>query len=89
MKEKFRRNSGQKLLYGSAHIFNQSPTFSVRDITPQEAWSERKSVVDHFRIFGCIAYAHVPDERRKKLEDRSLKCVFLGVNETSKDIQTL
>ena len=53
-------------------------------MTPQEAWSGRKPAVDHFRIFGCIAYAHVPDEKRKKLEDKSLKCVFLGVSETSK-----
>ena len=68
----------------SVHILNRSPTFSVRDMTPQEAWSGRKPAVDHFRIFGCIAYAHVPDEKRKKLEDKSLKCVFLGVSETSK-----
>ena len=53
-------------------------------MTPQEAWSGRKPAVDHFRIFGCIAYAHVPDEKRKKLEDKSLKCVFLGVSGTSK-----
>ena len=68
----------------SVHILNRSPTFSVRDMTPQEAWSGREPAVDHFRIFGCIAYAHVPDEKRKKLEDKSLKCVFLGVSETSK-----
>ncbi|XP_022998981.1 uncharacterized protein LOC111493510 [Cucurbita maxima] len=55
-----------------------------RYMTPQEAWSGRKTVVDHFRIFGCIEYAHIPDEKRKKLEDKSLKCVFLGVSEISK-----
>ncbi|KAK3012760.1 hypothetical protein RJ639_008108 [Escallonia herrerae] len=32
----------------------------------------------------CIAYAHVPDEKRKKLDDKSEKCVFLGVSEVSK-----
>ena len=53
-------------------------------MTPQEAWSGRKPAVDHFRIFGCIAYAHVPDETRKKLENKSLKCVFLEVSKTSK-----
>ena len=66
------------------HILNRNPTFSVRDMTPQKVWSGRKPAVDHFRIFGCIAYAHVPYEKRKKLEDKSLKCVFLGVSETSK-----
>ena len=46
--------------------------------------SGRKPATDHFKIFGYIAYAHIHDERRKKLEDKSLKCVFLGVCETSK-----
>ena len=73
-----------KAVVWSVHILNRSPTFSVRDMTPQEAWSGRKPAVDHFRIFGCIAYAYIPDEKRKKLEDKSLKCVFLGVSETSK-----
>ncbi|KAK2989971.1 hypothetical protein RJ640_004134 [Escallonia rubra] len=63
---------------------NRSPTFAVQDMTPEEAWSGRRPAVDHFRIFGCIAYAHVPDAKRKKLDDKSEKCVFLGVSEVSK-----
>lgn len=68
----------------SVHILNRSPTFSVKNMTPEEAWNGIKPSVDHFRIFGCIAYAHVPDERRKRLDDKAEKCVFLGVNESSK-----
>lgn len=63
---------------------NRSPTFSVQNMTPEEAWSEKKPVVNHFRIFGCIAYAHVPDQRRTKLEDKRVKCIFLGVSDQSK-----
>jgi hypothetical protein len=40
--------------------------------------------VKHFRVFGCVAYTHVPDARRKKLDDKSVKCIFLGVSEESK-----
>ncbi|XP_033510506.1 uncharacterized protein [Nicotiana tomentosiformis] len=50
----------------------------------EEAWTRRKPVVDHFRIFGCIAYAHALDAKRKKLDDRGEKCIFLGVSEASK-----
>jgi hypothetical protein len=50
-------------------------------MTPEEAWNGRKPSVDHFKVFGCIAYAHVPDEKRKKLDDKGEKCVFLGINE--------
>lgn len=68
----------------SIYLLNRSPTIAVRDRTPEEAWSGRRPSVDHLRIFGCIAYAHVPDEKRKKLDDKGEKCVFLGVSEQSK-----
>jgi hypothetical protein len=51
---------------------------------PQEAWSGTKLNVAHLRTFGCIAYAHVPSKLRKKLDDRSEKCIFTGYSETSK-----
>ena len=53
-------------------------------MAPEEAWSGRKPTIDHFKIFGCIAYAHIPDEKRKKHDDKGEKCVFLGVSEVSK-----
>jgi len=68
----------------SIHMLNRSPTFSVQNRTPEKAWSGRKPAVDHFRIFCCIAYAHVPDEKRKNLDDKGEKCVFLGISECSK-----
>lgn len=40
--------------------------------------------MDHFRIFGCISHVHVPDSKRIKLDDKSLKCIFFGVSEESK-----
>jgi len=68
----------------SIHVLNRSPTFSVQNRTPEEAWSGRKPAVDHFKIFGCIAYTHVLDEKRKKLDDKGEKCVFLSISECSK-----
>lgn len=35
-------------------------------------------------MFGCISYAHVPSQHRKKLDDRSVKCILLSVSEESK-----
>ncbi|GKU89317.1 hypothetical protein SLEP1_g3470 [Rubroshorea leprosula] len=48
----------------SVHILNRSPTSPLPDLTLEEAWSGRRPAVDYFRIFGCIAYAHVPDQKR-------------------------
>jgi hypothetical protein len=45
---------------------------------PQEAWSGTKLNVAHLRTFGCIAFSHIPSELRKKLDDRSEKCILLA-----------
>eukprot|EP00268_Persea_americana_P034969 TRINITY_DN34554_c2_g2_i10.p3 TRINITY_DN34554_c2_g2~~TRINITY_DN34554_c2_g2_i10.p3 ORF type:complete len:198 (-),score=47.61 TRINITY_DN34554_c2_g2_i10:1828-2421(-) len=66
------------------HILKRSPTFSVKNKTPEEAWSGIKPSVDHFKVFGCIAHAHVPDCKRTKLDDKSIKRVLLGIGKESK-----
>jgi hypothetical protein len=66
------------------HILNRCPTFAVKYITLEEAWSRSKPSVSHFKVFGCIALAHVPDSLRKKLDDKSMVCVHLGISEESK-----
>jgi hypothetical protein len=43
-----------------------------------------KAKLAHLRTFEYIAYTHIPFELRKKLDDRSEKCIFTGYNETSK-----
>ena len=32
----------------------------------------------HLKIFGCEAFVHIPKENRTKLDDKSMKCIFLG-----------
>lgn len=51
---------------------------------PQQAWSGKHHSVSHFRVFGCIAYAHVPKEIRSKLDDTSEEYIFIGYDEQSK-----
>lgn len=40
--------------------------------------------VDHFCVFGCVAHVHIPDNQIRKLDDKSLQCVLLGVSNESK-----
>ncbi|PNX60579.1 cysteine-rich receptor-like protein kinase 25-like protein, partial [Trifolium pratense] len=68
----------------ATYVMNMSPTLSVKDMTPEEAWSGRKPSVHHFKVFGCVAHVHIHDSQRKKLDDKSKKCVLLGVSEESK-----
>jgi len=34
--------------------------------------------VNHLRIFGSKDFAHIPKEDRRKLDAKSIKCIFLG-----------
>jgi hypothetical protein len=67
----------------STYLLNRCPTKSVENMTSQEAWSNYKPSVAHLRIFGCLPYSQVPKSKRKKLDDRGEKCIFLGYSENS------
>jgi hypothetical protein len=47
-------------------------------MTPEEKFTSKKPNVSHFKVFGCIAYVHVPDEKRSKLDPKADKCIFIG-----------
>ncbi|CAL0318234.1 unnamed protein product [Lupinus luteus] len=65
------RNFWPEAVNWSIHLLDRNPTFAVKNMTPEEAWKGHKPSVEHFRIFGCITYAHVPDQKRKKLDDKA------------------
>ncbi|KAA0063962.1 integrase [Cucumis melo var. makuwa] len=50
-------------------------------MTPYEAWCGEKSSVSHLRVFGSIAYSHIPNQLRGKLDDKSEKCIMVGIND--------
>ena len=62
----------------TVHLLNISPTRAVQDITPFEAWRGMKPTVSYLRIFGCIAYSMINSQNRQKLDDKSVKCIFIG-----------
>lgn len=70
-----------ELIHTTIYILNRTPTKVFLNITLEEAWSERKPTISHFRIFGCNAYAHIPNERRRKLLRKSEKCIMVGYSE--------
>lgn len=64
----------------SVYVLNRSPTFAVKNITPQEAWSKVGRSINHFKIFRCITYAHVLGKKRTKLDDKSVFLLGLMKN---------
>ncbi|KAJ3691459.1 hypothetical protein LUZ61_020623 [Rhynchospora tenuis] len=68
----------------AVYLQNRCPTASLENMTPQEAWCSVKPVVSHLKVFGSVAYMHIPDQRRTKLDDKSKKLIFIGYDERSK-----
>ena len=65
-------------------LMNMCPTKVLHTITPYEAWHGRKPSIAHFHDFGCLAYSLVPQQRRKKLDDKAVKCIFVDYSAKSK-----
>ena len=59
------------------------------DQTPQEAWSGQKPTISHLKVFGSVAYAHLPDQQRTKLEDKRKRYIFIGYDEKTKGYKLL
>ena len=57
-----------KAVATSSYLLNRCLPRSVQNITSYEAWCGRKPNISHLRVFGCIAYAHVPN-----IDDKSVK----------------
>lgn len=65
-------------------IKNKSPSKAVRGTTPEEKWSGKKVNLSDLRVFGCVAYAMIPYEKRKKLDPKSRKYIHVGYCSESK-----
>ena len=50
---------------------------AVHGMMPGEKCTCKKLDISHLKVFSCIAYVHVPDERRTKLDPRAEKCIFI------------
>jgi hypothetical protein len=46
--------------------------------TPHEVWSGKNPLVPHLKVFGCDAFFHVPKEKKRKLDKKTVKCIFIG-----------
>ncbi len=62
----------------TVYIMNRTPTTAVHGMTPEEKFTGKKPNVPHLKVFGCIAYVHVPDEKISKLNPKAKKCIFIG-----------
>ena len=67
----------------AVYVLNRAKS-SVSTVTPFESWFCKKPDISHLRVFGSIAFIHVPKAQRRKLDSKSLKCFFVGYSLTQK-----
>ena len=74
---------------GSAvYLINRVPSSVLNFKRPLDALSHHFTLnfVNHLppHIFGCVIYVHLHPHQQTKLENRVMKCVFVGYNTTQK-----
>lgn len=62
----------------TAYLINRCPSSAINFKNPVEHWSGQPADYSGLRIFGCLAYAHV---KQDKLDARARRCVFIGYPE--------
>jgi len=67
-----------KVVAITVYIMNLTSTTVVHGMTLKEKITGKKPDVSHLKVFGCIAYVHVPDEKKSKLDPKAKKCIFIG-----------
>ena len=68
----------------AVYLHNRSPTATLKYTTPYELLFQQKPDVSNLRVFGCITFAHIPENQRHKLDKKALKTIFVGYPEGTK-----
>ena len=58
---------GPKAISIDVYIMSKTPTTIVHCMMLEEKYTRTKPYILHLKVFGCIAYVDVPNERRTKL----------------------
>jgi len=68
----------------AVYLINRTPSRVLDYKTPYELWHGHKPNLSNLRIFGCAAYAKIPEKLLKKQDFKSNRMIFLGFEPGSK-----
>ena len=71
---------GDAVLTG-AHIHNRILSQSHNNTSPIVFWTGKAPTIGHFRVFGSTDWVHVPKERRRKQDAKSIRGILVGCEE--------
>src|ERR1043165_9137323 len=67
----------------ATYILNKYSTKKLEIITLEKCCSGVKPSLSHLKVFGSIAHRHVPDQLRRKLDDKSSQMILVGYHSTT------
>ena len=76
-----------KALWGEAvvtatYVLNRCLIQQLKNQVLESVWLGKTPSVKHMRFFASTCYRHIPDQTRKKLDDKSEHMIFVGYNPT-------
>jgi hypothetical protein len=60
------------------YTINRLPSLAILNSTTLERWMRKTLDISHLRMFGCLVFALIHGDLRKKLDTNIYKCVLLG-----------
>ena len=57
---------------------------SANGVSPHELYFWKQPNLGHLRVFGNIAYVHVPKKKRSKLDAKAKKCILVSYSDEQK-----
>jgi len=79
-----------KVINIAQYLINRSSSSTLVDSIPHddwiphEVWFGKNPSLSHLTFFGCDAFGHVPKEKRNKLENKEIKCIFISYKDGMK-----
>lgn len=68
----------------AVYLKNRSSTKTVKETTPEKAWTGKKVDLSHLRVFGSRTFVHISKQKRTKWDLKSKEMIFVGYHEDSK-----
>jgi len=62
----------------AAYIRDRVGHSSIKGDVPLAIWTGRTPSVQHLKVYGCTAYANLPKQNRRKLDNRAVECILVG-----------
>ena len=52
-------------------LINLSPSYPLEGDIPKKVWTGKFVSFEHFKVFGCRTFVHVPKDKRSKLDNKT------------------